>query len=273
MTVIPTASAAPIPRWPLFIAPLLALAYYSAVQDGFGTAIRDVIPNASDLGEAIGGMVHPRWGVHWIYRTFAELVSVGLATFIAAGFARERARTAAMIGGCAISLFYALRLALLIWTEQHVPESIIVPEPWYQYAIEGGVVLAAPLVGVYLSEGAMEISTKKPYGFGGIPRLHFLWLWFPLYWYSAAMIGPIMRTWLSDIGNFGILGSIYTIANLIPAAIFAVPLFAGLMLLSGETAQRWHPAMRHTAGVIVLMVGFAIATAIHLGLIWFVNLF
>ncbi len=176
MTTVAAVPALTMPKWPLFLAPFVALIYYAAIQDGFAVAIRDAIPNARDLDELVGGYVSPKWGTHWIYRAVSEAISLGFATFIAGGMARGRARTAALIGGLTISLFYLVRLGFLLWAEQSISDTIVVPEPWYQYLIEGCVTVAAPLIGVHFSEAAEGFSARKQYGFGGIPRAHFLWL-------------------------------------------------------------------------------------------------
>ena len=172
----PAASQA-VPRypvWPLWIAPLVAGIYYFALWGAFEHSIGGVVFDASDID--INNAAAPQWGSHWIYRAFAEIISLAFGTFIAAGVARQRAKAAALIGALAISLIYCLRTGawLFIYFNSTAYEPI---EPWPQHLVEAGVVIAAPLIGFAVSTLAVELNGPKTVGFAGINRLHFLWLW------------------------------------------------------------------------------------------------
>ena len=60
----------------------------------------------------------------------------------------------------------------------------VMREPWYQYVIDGLLVIGCPLIGFYAAEAAREINDSQPAGFAGINRLHFLWLWLAAYLYA-----------------------------------------------------------------------------------------
>jgi hypothetical protein len=55
-------------------------------------------------------------------------------------------------------------------------------EPWYQHAIDAAIVLSAPVIGSFITEAAEQMHRDTPGGFGGINRLHFLWLWLAAYY-------------------------------------------------------------------------------------------
>src|SRR5271163_2904670 len=93
------------PRWPLVAAPVVGLVYYLASWSAFVTAMVDIVVfSRSELDQRHGGAVV--WGTHWVYRLLAEGISIAFATFVAGGMARERATTAALIGGLGISLLW-----------------------------------------------------------------------------------------------------------------------------------------------------------------------
>jgi hypothetical protein len=94
-----------VPLWPILIAPIVTSIYYLPVKLAFSQSIVSVL-GRSDFFE----LTIPRWGPHWIYRAAAEVIAAGLATFIAAGLARGRERTAAIVGGCTISLGFIGKL-------------------------------------------------------------------------------------------------------------------------------------------------------------------
>lgn len=51
-------------------------------------------------------------------------------------------------------------------------DRVIVVEPWYQYAIDAGMVVAAPLIGAYVAEAAEDMHRDFAKGFAGINRAH-----------------------------------------------------------------------------------------------------
>jgi hypothetical protein len=263
LAVAPLSSA---PRWPLFIAPVVGLVYYLAVSNALLTAIRDVVFNASDLPLDATKL---RYGTHWIYRLFAETVSITFGTFVAGGMARERAAIAGLIGGCGISLWWAFWLAIIFYVDLYVDAEstsrLFGIEPWYQFAICAAVIVAAPITGFWMGRTSREISTTKPKGFAGIPRAHFLWLWFPAYWYAAALVGPLVKFYLNGLIEWTspLLGCLL---YLIPLGCFALPLFGGLTLLSDEISTM-RPAFRQALGALVLIVGWGVAAAIQYGII------
>jgi hypothetical protein len=263
------AVAAPVvsgPLWPLVVAPLVGLVYYLAIWGAFVAAIGDVVYNTSDL-QALGEAA-PKWGTHWIYHLFAEAVSIAFATFVAGGMARQRAARAGLIGGLGISLWWMAWQTLALYL--HFYGDIDFIDPWYQTVIGALAIIAAPVVGYVVGEASREFSISKAGGFAGIPRAHFLWLWFPAYWYSIAMIGPFLKYCMNSLFN-GEQSLLMSIFYLIPLACFFVPLGLGLALLSGETTMR--PALRHTLGPLVLVIGWGIAAAIQYGIILFVKWF
>jgi hypothetical protein len=209
MTVTtPDAKGVPrAPVWPVLIAPFVALIYYGALKSAFSISI------VSALGDDATADILEKgtWGSHWVYRLVAEILSVGLGTFVAAGLARHRERAAAIIGGLTIALgFILFWLAFLMFRESYTalvglnlenytPEAntfamwIFVftmvitvgllnlnpaAEPWYQHVIEGLIIIASPFIGVYISQFAQTLNEKHPFGFVGINRLHLIWLWF-----------------------------------------------------------------------------------------------
>src|ERR1700719_3335861 len=89
------------PIWPLVLAPLAAGVYYLALRQGFALSLGSVVYDASDVASLEWDA--PKWGSHWLYRSFAEIVSVLFGTFIAAGLAQQRAKLGGIIGGLAIS--------------------------------------------------------------------------------------------------------------------------------------------------------------------------
>jgi hypothetical protein len=224
-----------LPMWPLVVAPVVAVVYYIILTACFSDVIRDVVFDSSDLDRPIiTGISAPIWGTHWIYRIVAESASVAFGTFIAAGIARERARAAAVIGGLGISLCWAVVLALAARAEKSEPGAFfsVLSEPWYHVLIVGGVILAAPLIGIGVSGPAKGLSLSRDKGFAGLPRLHFSWLWLPTHFYGLALIAPVIYYFLDGFINDG-----WWITNIVRFGfifIFYFPLALGLVLLSVE---------------------------------------
>jgi hypothetical protein len=170
-----TASAR-APLWPVLIAPLAAGIYYLAIKLAFEQSIVSVLGRTDffDLST-------PRWGSHWIYRGAAEAIAAGFGIYIAAGLAPARERIAAIVGGCTISLGFIAKLILTyyLWTHKDA-DTLYVPDPWYQYAIDAAMIFAAPLIGLYVAEAAEDmhrilrlasaaLTASTSYGFGSLP--------------------------------------------------------------------------------------------------------
>jgi len=159
----------------------------------------------------------PQWGSHWVYRGAAEVIATGFATFVAAGLAPGRERVAAIAGGCIISLGFLARVAMLFYALQYMdPDDFSAPEPWYQYAIETLMIFAPPIIGAYVAEAAEDMHQQEPTGFGGINRLHFLWLWFAAFWYALGLITPMARIYGLGPDSGMIATFIVLLVNVVP---------------------------------------------------------
>jgi hypothetical protein len=113
------------PIWPLFAAPFAAGIYYLAIHDAFAHSIVAFLGETSTNDIDLADTASPVWGSHWIYRLFAEFISAGFGTFIAAGLAHGRERAAALTGGCAISLFFVARVAIHLYVWRYMEVSYV----------------------------------------------------------------------------------------------------------------------------------------------------
>ncbi len=145
------------------------------------------------------------------------MIATGFATFVAAGLAPGRERVAAIAGGCIISLGFLARVAMLFYALQYMdPDDFSAPEPWYQYAIETLMIFAPPIIGAYVAEAAEDMHQQEPTGFGGINRLHFLWLWFAAFWYALGLITPMARIYGLGPDSGMIATFIVLLVNVVP---------------------------------------------------------
>lgn len=240
--------------WPILIAPLAAGVYYLSVKLAFAQSIISVM-GRTDFLELT------RWGPNWTFRIAAEVIAVGIGTFVAASLAPGRERAAAIVGGSTISLGFVLKLWILF---SQGDESL---EPWYQHAIDGVVIVAAPLVGIYVTEPAEELHRTTPRGVGGVSRLHFIWLWFVMYFYALGLITPVARIYA--MGEPNIFKTVVTLLiNGIPAAALAIPGYYGMAFLAGLHGDTMHPAGRNMVGALVLVFGFLVGAVIQFGWYW-----
>jgi hypothetical protein len=283
------------PIWPVLIAPLVAIAYYAALKSAFSISIVSALGEdaTADVVEDTGA-----WGSHWIYRLAAEILSVGLGTFVAAGLARGRERAAAIIGALTIALGFVLFWSVFLifrdgYTslislnlDNYTPDAAFArliftivmtltvglinlrpeAEPWYQHAIAGLIVIAAPVIATYVSEIAKQLNVRHPIGFVGINRLHLIWLWFAAFCYALGLIDPVSRLLTRPRGAFDLLTGILTgiPTTAIPVILLLVPGYYGLALLSGHKGSNLHWATRNLLGVIVLVAGFLIVAGLSM---------
>lgn len=255
-----------LPLWPVLVAPIVAGIYYLSIKSAFAQSIVSVL-GRSDLFE----LTSPRWTYHWIYRAAAEVIAAGFGTFIASGLALGRERAAAIVGGCTISLGFIgkLMITYLIWKYPDA-ETAVVWEPWYQYAIDAAMIFGAPVIGSFIVDAAEDMHRDTPYGFGGINRLHFLWLWLASHWYALGLITPMARLYaLQDENLIAIFVAL--LINGIPAAAIAVPGYYGIAFLAGHHGETMHPAGRNLVGVLVLIFGFLVGLVVQIGWYWIVE--
>lgn len=247
----------------MLVAPIVACIYYLPIKLAFAQSIFSVL-GRSDFFD----LTTPRWGPHWVYHAAAEVIATGFGTFIAAGLAFGRERTAAILGGCTISLGFIGKLAItyLVWKYQDA-DTLVVLEPWYQYAIDVAMIFAAPFIGSFVAEAAEQMHRDTPKGFGGINRLHFLWLWLVAYWYALGLITPIARYYALQGENI-IFSVIVILINAIPTAAIAVPGYYGITFLAGHHGETMHPAGRNLVGILVLIFGFLVGVLIQEGWYW-----
>jgi hypothetical protein len=242
--------------WPVLLAPIVAGVYYLSVKLAFVESVVSVM-GRTDLFEL------PRWGSHWAFRIAAEVISVGFGTFVAAALAHGREQIAGIVGGCAISLGFIIKLAFTYI----YPDAVAVPEPWFQYAIDALSIVFAPMIGNFVAESATDLHRSEPRGVGGINKLHFSWLWFVTYFYALGLITPVGRLYALGNADFVMLAIAFVI-NGIPAAALAIPGYYGLAMLAGHHGNTMHPAGRNTVGVLVLVSGYLIGAGIQFGWYW-----
>ena len=249
--------------WPVWIAPLVAGAYYLTFRGAFAFSIDGVVFDAGDVD--VTDLLAPRWGSHWIYRSFAEAVSLAFALFVAAGIARQRARAAAIVGALAISIVYLLQNAAWLYFVYFATSRWESIEPWYQHVIEAAVIVGAPFIGSAVSGPALKLNGPTTVGFAGINRLHFIWLWFAAGSYASGVLVPLIylcRYAFEDSYEENRISLLlHTIVFGLPVAAYGLPLFWGLVALSGEC--RWSRAVNNIVGPAILAVGWPIAASIQ----------
>lgn len=251
--------------WPLLIAPLVAGVYYLALKGAFIRSIDAAVGTIDTSNIDLGDLAAPQWGSHWIYRIFAEVISVGFGTFLAAGLARGRERAAAITGGIAIAAVYFAITVAAIYVRIYMSDDYVIREPWYQFVIDGLLVIGCPLIGFYVAVAARDVNNSEPTGFAGINRLHFLWLWFAAFWYGLGLISPISRHYMLETTSPGMITAIVDIIiNGIPAAALLIPGYFSVALLSGYRGIALHPVARNFLGIAVLVVGVVIGAAVQI---------
>ena len=243
------------PLWPCIIAPCAAGIYYLTLKLAFAESITAVM-GQTDLFDV------PHWGSNWTFRIAAEAISTSFGTFIAASLAPGRERQAAIIGGCAISAGFLVKLFLFYASSE------VSIEPWYQHLIDGLMVIGAPIIGSFVAESAEELHGQSHNGVGGIHRLHFVWLWLVVYFYALGLITPVARIYGTPEASF-ITTFVTLVVNAIPALAFAVPGYYGLALLAGEHGGTMHVAGRNLVAVMVLVFGAGIGAGIQLA--WYLG--
>lgn len=259
----PSAAVRRAPIWPLIIAPLAAGIYYLVLKSAFAQSIISVLGKTAATDIDLSGIADPQWGTHWVYRLVAEFISVAFGIFVAAALARGREFAAAVTAGCAISFGFLVKFGFMfiLWKYGEA-EDLLDSEPWYQYVIDGLMVVMAPLVGMLVVETAQDLNRQEPHGFVGINRFHLLWLWIAAFWYGLGLITPMSQ--LYGMQGPSIIHMIITLLiNFIPAAAVAIPGYYGLAFLSGHHGNSMHPAGRNLVGVLVLIFGFAVGGVIQ----------
>ena len=258
--------------WPVIIAPLVAGVYYLALKTAFAQSIVSVLGHTATTDIDLSDVLAPQWGSHWVYRGASELISAGFGTFVAAGLALGHERLAAIVGSCMISFQALVRTGVLVFAWKYVGiNDATAPEPWYQYAIDALMIFAAPAVGAYVSEAAADMHRDVPIGFGGINRLHFLWLWLPAFFYAIGLITPMARIYIVAQDQSVIAIFLVALVNLLPVAAVAVPGFYGLTLLAGHHGHTMHPAGRNMVGALVLVFGFVVGIGVQSVWYWVVQ--
>jgi hypothetical protein len=144
---------------PLVFCPFAGIVYYVILSSAFLQSMRFVVEAPSGLSGWIPTS-EMAWDTHWFYRLIAEAGSIGGATFIAAGLARERGRAGGVLGGLGIAAVVGF-VAYVTYVLQ-VPESL--DEPWYQDYVTMVVPLVSPVIGFFVGELAKEVSTSKSSG-------------------------------------------------------------------------------------------------------------
>jgi hypothetical protein len=83
----------------VLIAPFAAWVYYAALKVAFALSIVGTLGVRRTVDVSSGDLTMAQWGSHWFYRLVAETCSIALGTFVAAGLARGRERTAGIAAG------------------------------------------------------------------------------------------------------------------------------------------------------------------------------
>ena len=206
MTTVPVVqSAGRAPIWPVLIAPLVALVYYFSSKIAF---VLDAGGFSSD------DIIEARWGSYWLYRTIMETCSIAIGTFVAAGLARGREKTAGVVSGITITfLFVVIQLIDLISGKHDFDQSDV---------IEVLIIIGAPLLGFISAIAASEMNRSLTIGFADLNRFHLLWLWLIVFCYVIGLIGPTIKLYKRA---FGLSDWILGLALGVPLGAIGILLF------------------------------------------------
>lgn len=252
------------PVWPVIIAPFSFLVYYLALRTAFAQSIEAVLGKPGD-GTTLPGVV---WGAHWAYRGIAEYLSVTLAASVSGGVARGRAKAAAVIGSLAVSLLFAGEFGFYLYNWKYLGGYVpSLEEPWYQIAMDGAMIVAAPIIAL-LAAGHLETTYSQEPGLFGLNRWHVTWLWLIAYFYGLAMIAPIARFYDVQMTGNIIATALVLIVNFVPTAVVALPLYYGLTILRGDHGGTMPPAARNFVGALVLIGGLIVGMVVQYGWYW-----
>ena len=260
--------------WPLLAAPFAAVVYYLALRAAVAISIESSPDTIQAARSEFDAIVSPRWGSHWAYRIVTEVIAVGFATFVAAGLARGRERSAAILGSLGIALGFLIRFTvlLLVWITRDASTDAAM-EPWYQIAVDGLMVIASPFIAFAAADAASDLNAVARTGFGGINRLHFFWLWVAAFGYMFGLVSPVFHFYMLQFGYFSgfnpftelVIIITLVFVDVIPISSLMIPCLFGLALLSGRFGTTLHPVARDLLGVLVLVAGLAVGACIQIG--------
>lgn len=243
--------------WLALLAPIVGVIYFLQLHGAFLFSINEVVASAKlerDL-YLTPRLSMPDWDDHYFYRIIASGISVAIATFICGGLTRTRGKLGGVLGGLGISAVMGFLLFIGFKSDRIEFDTV-------HAVITALILVAAPVLGGFLGVVGEEVSNSKESGFAGIPRLHFLWLWLPTYWYGLALIAPLASL-------FG--GSPYSVfthvMRLIPVLLYGAPLLFGLAIMSGEFLQRVPGFFRQIIGSVVLAGGLVVIGTVQYFLI------
>jgi hypothetical protein len=162
---------------------------------------------------------------------------------------------------------YAVRFGFMIWVWHNPQGDWSFDEPWYQYVVDGLVMLGAPVVALATAEHVEKAHDDEP-GLAGINRWHFLWLWILTYFYAVAIITPLARFYSVQLNGGLIAIILVTIVNFVPAFAVGLPLYYGLEILRGTHGDTMPPPARNLVGALVLIGGLIVGLAVQFGWYW-----
>lgn len=109
-----------------------------------------------------------------------------------------------------------------------------------------------------------QTACRKPDGFAGIDRWHFIWLWLVVFLYAGSVISPLLNFGFDSLVNDSLVGNILRIIVFgPPLAAYAIPLFWGFTVLAHDSS--WTRRLDNILGPVILIVGWFLAEGITFG--------
>jgi hypothetical protein len=209
------------------------------------------------------------WGNHYIWRIVAAVVVTALVGVLAGAIAQEGGARVATLANIPSVLVWIGIISILGFADVEVESRtgfiivslVAIPLTTYVAYLSGDV-------GEYIQN---EFHRQTVLGIRGF---HWLWIIFPVYWYSLALvnvcarlIGVVFATW----SDASILASIVTLLMAMPIVAWVYPLLLAYRVLRGELLAKHHATVKAAANLGILILGMPIATGITFGIYWVLN--
>jgi hypothetical protein len=207
------------------------------------------------------------WKDHYIWRLFSGVTVTAMAAFLAGAIARQNGAKAAAIANVPsilvwAAIFYFMAFGSTEWEGQTgfaVVAVIAIPlTTWIAYKFGK--------VGAETQASEFEDNTVL-----GIRPYHWVWIIFPVYLYSLAIVFVVAKffalqflTWR----DVGMVGAFISFLALVPVIAWIAPVVMSYNVLAGESLSEKSPGVRSLANTGIIIGGALLASGVQIACFW-----
>lgn len=217
----------------------------------------------------LGILMHPSewgWQDHYVYRLIAAVITTIAVGILTGAIARTKGGLTTLIANIPSVVIWLFAAVVIIYKKPEIVASV------------GFMVISIIAIPVttYLAYQAGKVGEDMQSDFAdntifGIRPYHWVWLFFPIYWYSKSIIFAVSKFIGFQSATFGdtnFIVNLFSIILLFCVLLFIYPMKLVYKVLRGEVLNEKNSFIKASANTGIIIAGLIVPSLVLFSVLW-----